>query len=180
MWFYCISSVAGDILCHLGFTLWSSLATTWHTWHMTSMLPQLMECYVWIWLFPLTCFGSLEWTILPVPLVLTSPNCPCRTVKAVNTSVRVVAYQAPWWSFNKRNLTVESNSWTTLLYYVCCLQETFRRGTAKMTPCWLHLVASFSHVIIIVHVKAIDQWSSIDPELTALEGLALVLVLKAR
>ena len=32
MWFYCISA-AGAILCHLGFTLWS----TWHTWHTASM-----------------------------------------------------------------------------------------------------------------------------------------------
>ena len=96
-------------------------------------------------------------------------------VEAVTTFICVAAYQTPWWSFNKRNLTVESNSWTTPLshlYYVCRLRETFQQGTAEMAPCWLHLVASFSHVFIIVHVKAIDQCPSVEH----LKGLALVLV----
>ena len=49
MWFYCISSVAGAILYHLGFTFWSSLATTWHNWHKASM----DSLWIWISLFPL-------------------------------------------------------------------------------------------------------------------------------
>ena len=50
MWFYCIS-VAGAILCHLGFTLWS----TWHTWHTASidrlwnaMNLIVSACLLWI------------------------------------------------------------------------------------------------------------------------------------
>ena len=35
-----------------------------------------------------------------------------------------------------------------------------------MAPCWLYLVASFSHTLLIVHAKATDQWL-----LTTLEGL---------
>jgi len=44
----------------------------------------------------------------------------------------------------------------------------FRQDTAEMAPCWLHLVALFLHIFIIVHVKAVDQWP-----LTTLEDLAL-------
>ena len=43
-------------------------------------LPWTAYWMLWISLFSLACFGCLEWTILPVPLVLTlktSPNCPC-------------------------------------------------------------------------------------------------------
>ena len=62
-------------------------------------------------------------------------------------------------SFNKRwqsSLTREPHR----LYYVFRLRETFRRDTAEMAPCWLHLVAS-----------AIDQWP-----LTALEGLGAIII----
>ena len=70
------------------------------------------------------------------------------------------------WRFCLLMMGPSSSPWSTRkwigephrLYYVCHLQETFRRDTAEMAPCWLYLVASFSHVFIIIHVKAIDQW----------------------
>ena len=46
------------------------------------------------------------------------------------------------------------------LYYNCRLRETFRRDTAEMATCWLHLVAS-----------AIDQWL-----LTALKDLGAIII----
>ena len=81
---------------------------------------------------------------------------PGRMVEAVTTFICVAAYQAPWGSFNKRwqsSLTREPHC----LYYLCHLRETSWRDAAEMAPSWLYLVPSFSHVFIIVHVKAIDQ-----------------------
>jgi len=82
---------------------------------------------------------------------------PGQMVEAVTTFIHVAAYQAPWGSFNKcwrLSLTREPHR----LYYICRLRKTFRQDTAETAPCWLYLVASFSHVFIIVLVKAIGQW----------------------
>ena len=73
-------------------------------------------------------------------------------VEAVTTFIRVAPYQVPWGSFNKHwqlSLTCEPHH----LYYICHLWETFQWDTAEMAPCWLYLVASFSHVFRIVHVN---------------------------
>jgi len=58
-------------------------------------------------------------------------------------------------------------SWLNGLYPVRMVEAvtTFVHVAAYQAP-WGYLVASFLHVFIIVHVKAIDQWS-----LTALKGL---------
>jgi len=50
----------------------------------------------------------------------------------------------------------------------------FRQDTAEMAPCWLHLVASFLHSFIIVHVKAVDQWPLTTLEVLALASLVLI------
>jgi len=52
-------------------------------------------------------------------------------LEAVTTFVHVAAYQAPWGSFNKRCMTVESNSWTTLL--VLRLPSS---GNVSARYCW--------------------------------------------
>jgi len=70
-----------SILCLLGFTLWSSLATTWHTWHTASMdsLWNAMNllvssCLLWIsWMdhTPSSLgFDSQNFTQLPL-----QPSC---------------------------------------------------------------------------------------------------------
>ena len=69
------------------------------------------------------------------------------------SAIRV--FQQRWQS----NLTPEPHR----LYYVCCL----------WAPCWLYLVASFSHVFIIIHVKVID-WS-VTADWPSIEGLGTVL-----
>ena len=76
------------------------------------------------------------------------------------------------WRFCLLMMGPSSSPWSTRkwigephrLYYVCHLQETFRRDTAEMAPCWLYLVAS--HFYNRTHE---DDWSvTIDPSVLSL------------
>ena len=87
----------------------------------------------------------------------------------VNWGARSALSSHRIWRFCRLMMGPSSSPWSAwkrigeshrFAMYVCCLWETFRRDTAEMAPCWLYVSGSF--ILIIVHVKAIDQWPSIS------------------